>query len=105
MDRMFATYLSVTPLPIDMADAGLAGEQSSGTYVAVAGETDELRQRFGARIEKITELESVAQSSLPGRRSTASRYQRAEVFVAWSVENMGFNLPTLVSTLQGNLYE
>jgi ribulose-bisphosphate carboxylase large chain len=25
--------------------------------------------------------------------------------VSWSVENMGWNLPTLISTLQGNLYE
>jgi ribulose-bisphosphate carboxylase large chain len=32
-------------------------------------------------------------------------YQRAEVVVSWSIENMGFNLPTLVSTIQGNLYE
>ena len=25
--------------------------------------------------------------------------------VSWSIENMGHNLPTLISTLQGNLYE
>ena len=25
--------------------------------------------------------------------------------VSWSIENLGYNLPTLVSTLQGNLYE
>ena len=24
---------------------------------------------------------------------------------SWSIENVGYNLPTLVSTLQGNLYE
>ena len=32
-------------------------------------------------------------------------YRRAEIEVSWSVENMGYNLPALISTLQGNLYE
>jgi ribulose-bisphosphate carboxylase large chain len=55
-------------------------------------------------VEKITLLETVSAPSLPGGRH-ASTYQRAEVVVSWSVENMGDNLPTLVSTVQGNLYE
>ena len=56
----------------------------------------------------ITELERVDQPSLPGGRDQGRRrlaYRRAEVIVSWSIENMGYNLPTLVSTLQGNLYE
>src|SRR5262249_12559687 len=40
-----------------------------------------------------------------GSRPGGAKYQRAEVVVSWSVENIGWNLPTLVSTLQGNLYE
>jgi ribulose-bisphosphate carboxylase large chain len=104
MERIFAIYLIETPLPVEKAAAVLAGEQSSGTFVAVPGETDELKQRFAARVEKITPLEVVPMPSLPGGRQ-ADGYQRAEVVISWSVENMGWNLPTLISTIQGNLYE
>jgi ribulose-bisphosphate carboxylase large chain len=104
MERIFATYLIETPLAVEKAAASLAGEQSSGTFVAVPGETEELKQRFAARVEKITPLEMVSTPSLPGGHH-ASGFQRAEIVVSWSVENMGYNLPTLVSTIQGNLYE
>ena len=104
MERLFATYLIETPLAVERAAAALAGEQSSGTFVAVPGETAELKQRVAARVEKITLLENVATPSLPGGRP-AGGFQRAEIVVSWPVENFGFNLPALVSTVQGNLYE
>jgi len=105
MERIFATYLIETPLEVERAAATLAGEQSSGTFVAVPGETAELKQRFAARVEKITPIEVVTTPSLPGAKSASGKFQRAEVVVSWSLENMGYNLPTLVSTIQGNLYE
>src|SRR4051812_12193430 len=64
-ERIVATYLVETPLAISQAADVLAGEQSSGTFVAVPGGTDELRHRFGARVERVTELESVDTPSLP----------------------------------------
>ncbi len=105
MDRISATYLIETPLPVELAAASLAGEQSSGTFIAVPGETEELKQRFAARVEKITLLETVNSPALPGCHSNSGTFQRAELVVSWPVENMGYNLPTLVSTNQGNLYE
>lgn len=105
MERVVATYLIETAHPLERAAATLAGEQSSGTFVVVPGETAELKQRFAARVERITELESVVAPSLPTGRAPASVYRRAEVVVSWSVENFGTNLAALVSTLQGNLYE
>jgi ribulose-bisphosphate carboxylase large chain len=105
VERILATYLIETPLAVEKAAAVLAGEQSSGTFVAVPGETAELKQRFAARVEKITPLETVREPGLPGVRSPNRKFQRAEVVVSWSVENMGHNLPALVSTVQGNLYE
>ena len=47
-------------------------------------------------------LETVSEPSLPGARHASGKYQRAEVTVSWSLENMGYNLPTLVSTVQDN---
>lgn len=105
MERVTATYLIETALPVEKAAATLAGEQSSGTFVAVPGETEELKQRFAARVEAIKPLETVTAPAIPTGRASAASYQRAEVRVSWSIENFGTNLPTLVSTLQGNLYE
>jgi ribulose-bisphosphate carboxylase large chain len=105
MERIFATYHLETPLAVEQAAAVLAGEQSSGTFVEVPGETAALKQRFAARVEQITPLETVGEPALPGCRSGAGKRQRAEVVVSWSLANMGYNLPALVSTLQGNLYE
>jgi ribulose-bisphosphate carboxylase large chain len=104
-ERISATYLIETPLEIPRAADVLAGEQSSGTFVAVPGETDELRHRHGAKVQRITELDTVSQPSLPGIRQPSYKYRRAEIVVSWPIENVGYNLPTLVSTLQGNLYE
>ena len=105
MERIIATYLIETPLAVEKAAASLAGEQSSGTFVEVPGETAELKQRFAARVEKIKLLETVSEPAMPGARSSSGTFQRAEVVVSWSLENMGYNLPALVSTIQGNLYE
>src|SRR3990172_5908708 len=105
MDRIIARYFVETPLPVEEAAAALAAEQSSGTFVEVPGETPELKERFAARVEKITHLESVRAPSLPGCRGGSGAYHRAEIVVSWPVENFGRNLATLVSTLQGNLYE
>jgi len=107
MERLTAKYYVETPLPIAKAAASLAGEQSSGTFVEVPGETAELKKRFAARVEKIVELEAVSAPAIPtGRPATeGTLYRRAEITVSWSIENFGYNLPTIVSTVQGNLYE
>ncbi|WP_221028745.1 ribulose-bisphosphate carboxylase large subunit family protein [Actomonas aquatica] len=105
MERITATYLIETPNEPERAAAVLAGEQSSGTFVAVPGESAELKARFAARVERIKHLETVAQPTVPTGRAPAAAYHRAEIEVSWAVENFGANLPTLMSTLQGNLYE
>lgn len=105
MDRFAATYLVETPLPVEQAAAALAGEQSSGTFVDVPGESADLKRRFAARVEKITPRETVTTPSLPGSRPAQGPFHRAEIIVSWPLENVGTNLPALVSTLQGNLYE
>jgi ribulose-bisphosphate carboxylase large chain len=105
MERIRATYYIETPYEVEQAAAVLAGEQSSGTFVAVPGETEALKRRFAARVENITAIETVTEPAIPGATSPKGLYHRAYVEVSWSIENMGYNLPVLVSTLQGNLYE
>ncbi|HEX9150968.1 MAG TPA: RuBisCO large subunit C-terminal-like domain-containing protein, partial [Flavobacterium sp.] len=105
MERVFAEYLIETPYAVEKAAAVLAGEQSSGTFVSVPGETEELKKRFAARVEDIQLLDVADEPSIPGGSLPGKKYQKAKVKVSWSIENFGYNLPVLISTLQGNLYE
>lgn len=106
--RIVATYRVETPLSPERAAEVLAGEQSSGTFVAVPGETESLRQQFAARVERVRVGDSVSSPALTGSRVKSEppqRFHRAEVQISWPLENVGYNLPTLVSTLCGNLFE
>src|SRR6476620_2336691 len=105
MERITAEYFIETPVDPQKAAETLAGEQSSGTFVEVPGETAELKERFAARVESVEKLETVNQPSIPSEKSTSAQYHQAIVKVSWPVENFGYNLPVLISTLQGNLYE
>lgn len=105
MERVTATYYIETPHAPEQAAQVLAGEQSSGTFVAVPGETEELKQRFTAKVENVEWLETVDQPAIPGAVSKEGKYHRAIVKISWSIKNFGYNLPVLISTLQGNLYE
>lgn len=107
-ERVLATYLIESPLPLDQAAEALAGEQSTGTFVKVPGETPALRARYGARVEDIVEHEPVARPSLPGAApppGPSGVYYRGEVTISFPFENMGANLPTLLATVAGNLFE
>lgn len=109
-DRILATYLIETPDSVEQAAEALAGEQSSGTFVQVPGETESLRDRFRARVENIDTLETTDTPSLPGARppdgsGEPARFHRAKLKVSWSLENTGMNLPTVLSTVLGNLTE
>lgn len=105
-----ATYLIETQLPVEQAAEMIAGEQSSGTFVAIPGETEELKARSRARVVGIDLMERVDQPSLPGsrtKREVASHpgYQRAKVRIEFPFDNIGCNIPTLAATVCGNLYE
>ena len=108
--RIFARYWIETAHPLHQAAALMAGEQSSGTFVRVPGETDELRERHAARVESITPLDTAPAPSLPGAglpRGIAGPpvYQRAEVLLSWPLSNLGPSLPNLMATVAGNLFE
>jgi ribulose-bisphosphate carboxylase large chain len=110
IDDIRARYRIETPLPVEQAAEMIAGEQSSGTFLPIPGETEELKRRARARVIKIERLETVTTPSLPGARaprdgSGPGVYQRAEITLAFPIGNMGTNLPTLLATVCGNLYE
>ena len=108
-ERVTATYLVETPLdPAAVAEV-MAGEQSCGTFTRVEGETDALRQRARAVVEAIEGLEEARQPSLPNallaREGRRGPWRRFRVRIAYPVDNIGTNLPTLAATVAGNLYD
>jgi len=48
--RIQARYWIETAFPLEDAAAIMAGEQSTGTFIKVPGETAELRERFAAQV-------------------------------------------------------
>jgi ribulose-bisphosphate carboxylase large chain len=107
--RIRARYWIETAFPLEKAAETMAGEQSTGTFTRVPGETDELREQHGARVESIRELESASTPSLPGAYVPPNNkppvYRRAEVELSWPLSNLGPSLPNLVATVAGNLWE
>lgn len=104
-----ATYLIETPLDPGKVAEVMAGEQSSGTFTRVAGETDELRSRTRAVVTAVDELESVDTPSLPNawlaKKGVSGPWRRARIAISFPVDNVGANLATLASIVAGNLYD
>lgn len=108
-DRIEADYLIETAYPPERAAESMAGEQSSGTFVPVPGETPELKARAAARIERLEVVGEVAAPSLPGagvpERRGPHRWTQARVTLSWPLGNLGPSLPNLMATVAGNLFE
>ncbi len=86
----------------------MAGEQSSGTFVRLPGETEELKEKHRAVVEEIQSLGMVPYPSLPGAKTPKDQvegYQQATVKIAWPFDNIGPDITALMAALAGNLYE
>lgn len=105
--RIEADYLIETAVDPARAAAVMAGEQSSGTFVAVPGETPALKARAAARVERLEIVGRAEAQSLPGSVPPADgqAVQRAHVTLSWPIDNMGPSLPNLVAAIAGNLFE
>ena len=104
MERIYASYWLETGDDPARAAEVIAGEQSSGTFVALVTETPELKARSGARVEKLEILGHSSTPSLPGGM-TSPRYTQCRLELSWPLENTGASLPNLMSTVAGNLFE
>lgn len=107
-ERIEADYLIETAFPPEAAAESMAGEQSSGTFIAIPGETPELKARAAARVERLDVVGEVAAPSLPGAgapKAGSPRWRRARVTLSWPLGNLGPSLPNLMATVAGNLFE
>lgn len=104
--RIEADYLIETPDDPRRAAEAMAGEQSSGTFLAIPGETPELRERSAARVETLIELADAEVPSLPGSCAREGQpVHRAQVTMSWPMDNIGADLPGLMTMVAGNLFE
>ena len=78
-DRIYARYFIETAFPLEKAADVLAGEQSSGTFVKVPGETEELRNRHAARVESIGAGVSCARLRYPDPDARRIRTERQSI--------------------------
>ena len=104
-----ARYLLESSIPSEQAAEVIAGEQSSGTFMALPGETEELKDRSRARVLRVDTLPPVQAPTLPSalvaRRPHDGVFHRAHIEIAFPVDNVGANLPSLLATIAGNLFE
>jgi len=92
--RITAIYQLTTSADPLRTAALIAGEQSSGTFIAIPGEDEALKARAAATWQ----IEPMLSTS-----SDALRHYK--LTLSWPLENVGASLPNLLATVAGNLYE
>lgn len=107
--EFIARYVIESSVPSEKAAEVIAGEQSSGTFLSLPGETDELKERSRARVIRIDPLPPALEPSLHSayveRRHHSGVFHRAQIEIAFPIANVGANLSTILATVAGNLYE
>ena len=104
MKRIQASYEIETPVGLTKAASVIAGEQSTGTFIKLEAETEELQERSAAIVESVTLSGKSDSPSLPCRK-VGETYERGIIVVSWPIGNIGYALPNLLSTIAGNLFE
>ena len=99
-DYLIATYLAVFPAiwPIPVLAEALAIEQSTGTWVAVPGETSEVRCQHVAKVLGVYELPDY-EFEVPQSLETRNWI----IQIAYPEVNIGEQIPMLLTTVVGNI--
>ena len=104
-----ARYFVESSVPSEKVAEVIAGEQSSGTFMALPGESEQLKARSRARVVRIDALPPVLEPTLSSafvaRRPHSGVFYRAQIEIAFPIDNVGPNLPSLLATIAGNLFE
>ena len=109
--RIEADYLLETPRrSLAASPSSMAGEQSSGTFVAIPGETEELKARAAARSDRLISARRDDERPPHCRRRDQVRSCRASARAPTPPchgrsRRLGPSLPNLLATVAGNLFE
>ena len=96
------TYLIETAGDPEKLAAKIASDQSTGTFVAVPGETEELKARVAARVVAVRRLEPSHTPSFPS--TDASLFNRAEADIDFPLDAIGTDLSALMTIAIGGIW-
>jgi ribulose-bisphosphate carboxylase large chain len=106
--RIHCTYLIESPIDIRKAAELLASEQTIGSFTRVLGETDDIIDRFGGRVEALKIIGKDIEFSLPTSlpiKDVSRQATQAVATISFPAENFAPSLSSLVAILLGNLFE
>ncbi|MER8630215.1 ribulose-bisphosphate carboxylase large subunit family protein [Mesorhizobium opportunistum] len=96
------TYRIETSGSIEALAAKIASDQSTGTFVALPGETEELKARVAARVLAIRHLPDAKQPSIP--EAGTGPFRCADVDIAFPFDAIGTDLSALMTIAIGGTY-
>ena len=92
------TYRIETAGDVAALAAKIASDQSTGTFVAVPGETPELKARVAAEVVGLRRLEPTTTPSFPEQNTSGKTvYARAEADIEFPLEAVGTDLGALTT--------
>ncbi|MBB1251342.1 3-oxo-isoapionate-4-phosphate decarboxylase OiaX [Rhizobium sp. G21] len=98
------TYRIETSGSIEKMAAKIASDQSTGTFVALPGETEELKARVAARVVEIRPLPPTDKPSFPDEGGGAKLFHRADVDIDFPLDAVGTDLSALMTICIGGVF-
>jgi 3-oxoisoapionate-4-phosphate decarboxylase len=98
------TYRIETTGNIEKMAAKIASDQSTGTFVAIPGETEELKARVAARVTAIRPLEDAVSPAWPEAGPGHPPIRRADVDIDFPIDAIGTDLAALMTIAIGGVY-
>ena len=96
------TYLIETDGSPEKLAAKIASDQSTGTFVAVPGETAELKARVAARVAAVRPLPPAKTPSFP--TDSTGPFNRAEADIDFPFDAIGTDLAALMTITMGGVW-
>ena len=100
-DVIRVTYRIETAGDPERLAAKIASDQSTGTFVALSGETPELKARVAARVVGYRELPPVPEAAWPDGRVAGATYRAAEADIDYPLAAVGTDLAALMTIAVG----
>jgi ribulose 1,5-bisphosphate carboxylase large subunit-like protein len=98
------TYRIETTGSVEAMAAKIASDQSTGTFVPVPGETQELKDRVAARVLAIRPLPDADHPTWPEIAPGHGRIHRADADIAFPLDAIGTDLSALMTIAIGGVF-
>jgi ribulose 1,5-bisphosphate carboxylase large subunit-like protein len=98
------TYRIETSGSVEAMAAKIASDQSTGTFVAIPGETEELKARVAARVVAIRPLDDVEHPTWPELDTGHGPIHRADADIAFPLDAIGTDLSALMTIAIGGVF-